>query len=527
MPRQLSTALRALIKADLEAGANIKTLIATHKISEKKARNMRNLHQETGEVWRPTAGIKHGRPKKIQESHEDRLRIYLEENPGAYLKDMCDFLAADQGLDVNEATMWRTCRRMGWELKKQARPRDELGFWVRTLPRDENGKPIRTSRVAKEKYTKRPKGPDQIPSRGLAKKLLGKTHEFVKEYMSQARFDASHDWDHVQRVLALSKEILRVEQNTYRKLPFDATAIELTVLMHDVDDHKYRLPTSNPESQGYPSPDSQLDPYRSNYRNMDQATRMDLDQSTLSNIDPTLSFPPDTTLVPEDTAAVNSVEHHLLQLGWPPVVVTKVATICTAISYTCETQQPQIHAAALAQYPELAIVQDADRLDAIGAIGIGRAFTYGGAKSREGGMNATIAHFKDKLEKLESMMKTGQGKRLAVQRAERLRQFRGWWEEEMRFVGVEMGTGPVPATSRRIQNSVGVQTNEQELERRRRLVEMAETARAAEMAGVETTAEGMAVDARAGNAARQLLEAAGGAGTLGEAGPSGPAERSA
>ncbi len=97
----------------------------------------------------------------------------------------------------------------------------------------------------------------------------------------------------------------------------------------------------------------------------------------------------------------------------------------------------------------------------------------------------------------------------------------------MRFVGVEMGTGPVPATSRRIQNSVGVQTNEQELERRRRLVEMAETARAAEMAGVETTAEGMAVDARAGNAARQLLEAAGGAGTLGEAGPSGPAERSA
>lgn len=511
MPRQLSLALRALIKADLDAGANIQTLMATHKISEKKARNMRNLHRETGEVWQPTAGVKHGRPKKIQESHEERLRIYLEENPGAYLKDMCDFLAVDQGLDVNEATMWRTCKRMGWQLKKQARPRDELGFWVRTLPRDENGKPIRTSRVGKEKYTRRPKGLDQVPSRGLSKKLLTKTHEFVKEYMSQERFDASHDWDHVQRVLALSMEILRVEQNTYRKLPFDATAVELAALMHDVDDHKYKPAGTNNSEQGYPSPDSNLDPYRSTYTNVDQmdmsiSTNIDPTTSIASNIDPSLSFPPDATVLPADTAPVNSVEHYLLQLAWPPIVVTKVATICTAISYTCETQQPHIHAAALAQYPELAIVQDADRLDAIGAIGVGRAFTYGSAKERGGGMNETIAHFTEKLDRLEGMMKTGQGKRLAVQRGERLRQFRGWWEEEMRFVGVEVGGGLVPALSRRLMNSIGVQTNEQELEKRRRVMEtVVETAGAGEMVGVEASA----AEEDAGDAARQLMEAAG------------------
>lgn len=85
---------------------------------------------------------------------------------------------------------------------------------------------------------------------------------------------------------------------------------------------------------------------------------------------------------------------------------------------------------------EYGCVQDADRLDAIGAIGIARCFTYGGHKLRPlydpdvppiDGMtkdqymdpnrpNTTINHFYEKLLKLRGMMKTNAGKRLAEER---------------------------------------------------------------------------------------------------------------
>lgn len=82
-------------------------------------------------------------------------------------------------------------------------------------------------------------------------------------------------------------------------------------------------------------------------------------------------------------------------------------------------------------------MQDADRLDAIGAIGIGRTFTFLGAQGKkfakegEWEMGNCIEHFVEKLERLEGMMKTETGRGMARVRTERLGVFRGWWEEEM------------------------------------------------------------------------------------------------
>ena len=78
--------------------------------------------------------------------------------------------------------------------------------------------------------------------------------------------------------------------------------------------------------------------------------------------------------------------------------------------------------------PEGKIVQDADRLDAIGAIGIARTFAYGGEHGRP--LEDSIQHFYDKLLLLKDMMNTEPARRLAKERHAVLEAFLREWKKE-------------------------------------------------------------------------------------------------
>ena len=75
------------------------------------------------------------------------------------------------------------------------------------------------------------------------------------------------------------------------------------------------------------------------------------------------------------------------------------------------------------------IVQDADRLDAIGAIGIARTFAFGGKHGRS--PEDSIAHFHEKLLLLKDMMNTDTAKLLAEDRHNFMQDFLQEWDREV------------------------------------------------------------------------------------------------
>ena len=187
--------------------------------------------------------------------------------------------------------------------------------------------------------------------------------------------------------MTLAHKILAAEQKKNPHIAYDPTIVTLGALMHDMGDHKYaHLVTSTDQSQSH-----------------------DLDS------DPT-----------------TIVRTTLLSLGASLHIATTVRTIAKNVSYSHEARNQYYVQKILALIPELGIVQDADRLDAIGAIGISRTFTFGGVRGRVGGLQDNVDHFEEKLYKVAGKMKTAEGRRLAGVRTERCRAFEQWWEEEMR-----------------------------------------------------------------------------------------------
>lgn len=118
----------------------------------------------------------------------------------------------------------------------------------------------------------------------------------------------------------------------------------------------------------------------------------------------------------------------LSSLGLNEKLIDQVVYIIAHMSFKGGQEQPENKSL------EFQIVQDADRLDAMGAIGIARTFNYGGFKNREmynpkvppnrnqskeaykNSQAPTINHFYEKLLLLKDLMNTQTGKQMAEQR---------------------------------------------------------------------------------------------------------------
>jgi len=127
-------------------------------------------------------------------------------------------------------------------------------------------------------------------------------------------------------------------------------------------------------------------------------------------------------------------------------IIVHVLNIIENISFKGGNFEKKFHS------KELEIVQDADRLDAIGAIGIARTFNYGGFKNRplynpnvapnlhmskeeyKASEAPTINHFYEKLLLLKDKMNTETGKQIALERhhfmESFLSQFYAEWDGE-------------------------------------------------------------------------------------------------
>ena len=204
--------------------------------------------------------------------------------------------------------------------------------------------------------------------------IIEKTEYFVKETLSKD--STGHDWWHVHRVRNLAKRIALHEDA-------DIFIVELSALLHDIGDYKF--------FQG------------------------------------------------DEEAGAVKVKEWLSSLEISPSLIDRVMEITSQISFMHTLpDKGQVRSKKNSTIPtlskELMAVTDADRLDAMGAIGIARAFTYGGFFNRpiydpaikpsksitkeeyKTTEAPSINHFYEKLLKLKDMMYTPLGRKMAKKR---------------------------------------------------------------------------------------------------------------
>lgn len=198
--------------------------------------------------------------------------------------------------------------------------------------------------------------------------IRNKVTKFVYEYMK--KYDPSHNFEHVNRVRNMALHIAKKENIVDTEKLF---LIEIAALLHDVADHKYKEKHEN---------------------------RNTIIVNLLVNTDLSHDF------------------------------IKAVIMIVENVSYSNELKiGPNKMKEILTNYPELAYVQDSDRLDSIGAHGIYRCIVYSITQNKP--IESVMSHFDEKLLLIKELMKTNTGKNIAIERTKILEDYKQAYLNEL------------------------------------------------------------------------------------------------
>lgn len=201
--------------------------------------------------------------------------------------------------------------------------------------------------------------------------LIQLVTDFSSEYMKKYN-DPSHDFAHVLRVKNMALKLAKASNVTNK---YRLEIIEIAALLHDVADHKF----------------------------------MEKDEN-------------------RDKIITDLLKDHL--------DMKQIDTICNIVKNVSFTNEIKIGKEEMEKvvgsYPDLVFVQDSDRLDAIGSIGVLRCSSYGGANNRP--LQKSIDHFEEKLFKLGDYVKTDAAKPIMKERIQFMYEFKRQYERELELL---------------------------------------------------------------------------------------------
>lgn len=220
----------------------------------------------------------------------------------------------------------------------------------------------------------------------MSNDVLGEVEKFVMDYMKQYK-DSSHDGLHVKRVRGTAIRLAKEEMLRQPDKVIDLEMVQLGAMLHDVGDFKY-------------------------------ATEGEDSKEIIKNL--------------------------LISNTYPVEKISGVLEIIDNVSYRHELAHG-CSREKIRYWNEFCVVQDADRLDAIGAIGVARCFAYTGRKNvvfyvpdqkpahhmtaeeyneqTKNNAGSARAHFEEKLLKLVDLMKTESGREEAARRQTFMKSF--------------------------------------------------------------------------------------------------------